>query len=675
MTQIEANATCIVPEVVRTWISPELFPNRPGVIGVRDIVDYYFPESASLPKAQVAEAIMLVNQLLIPSNESFYIDHESMLPVLSRNLSESSPHHDIPSGEKPPCFKLFIQFRPRHYPNHRDGYDYVTSTINSLIDNASAGNTTLMWLNQPINIHVIDPKDFGFLGERTRICRLQRENNSLGYLILQAKETHLGLPYFAIRYAIEDQAESKVDQPRKLKTAFTFELSYNNDNYNHRHQTINWDDDGKGEWLSNVFGEPFVQYKDEKLSVLNQPLIINSWEFDTLYKICARYYDGGPQLSKEEKRNARSRYYLELTNVAAKTLFQAVFNETNVTNEIMVNHGSIALPKKTDDAIEPYTKLRIKEELHSLGRNKTDINGACVTPATNQYTPGEYLIYDRVWKGKNIWKDVNEFSELLTRAYHHNPQRFWYYFFELGLDHVLPYYRNLTDSNSGIGLPFVPGMFDLIPSLSKYHDIDQQKEYEQSDEYFMQACLALASYALEEKMEPFSALVVKDGKIISYAHNEISYDGFEEIHAETIAMAKGSKSKEVNGDKTLSGCTLFSSATPCDACTYSIRRRKGIEQIKCGVETNQANLDRLTDPTLHLTEEKAGPPPVVTIGILEDDVHKFYTEVAQYTYPFIKYKRGLRIIDTRHRDSRIAYFHDEPLVPIGVTRFKGEPIF
>lgn len=674
MTQIEAPVTYAVPEVVRTWINPELFPNRPGVIGVRDIVDYYFPESASLPKAQVAEGIMLVNQLLLPSESSFYIDQESMLPVLNRNMTRTSFEENAPVGETPPCFKLFVQFRPRHHPNNDSEYDHVVATLNSLIDDASLGNATLMWLNRPVDLQTIDPKEFGFLGKRTRICKLQRENNSLGYLILEAKETHLGLPYFAIQYAVDDQTEIEVDQPRKLKTVFMFELSNNNDNYNQRQQMTSWDDRGKGEWLSNYYGEPFVHYKDDELSVINRPLIINSWEFDTLYKTCARYYDGGPQLSEEEKRNARSRYYLELAGVAAKVLYQAVIQEPNVTNEIMVDYGGCQLPKKTDDAIETYTKWRIKQDLLSLGRFKTDINENRVTPATNQYTSGEYLIYDRVWKGKNIWKETGEFSDLLTKAYHHNPQRFWHYFFALGLDYVLPYFRNLSDMKSGVGLPYSPGMFDLIPSLSKYHDNDPQREFEQPDEYFMQACLALASYALEEKMEPFGTLIVKDGKIISYAHNEISNDGFEDLHAETIAMVKASKSKEMNGDKTLSGSTLFSSATPCDACTYSIRRRKGIERVKCGVETDQANLEKLTDPNLAKTEEKAGLPPVVTIGLLEDEVHDFYTNVVHYTYPFIKNKRGLRIIDTRHRDLRITYFRDERLESVGVASFAGEPL-
>lgn len=66
---------------------------------------------------------------------------------------------------------------------------------------------------------------------------------------------------------------------------------------------------------------------------------------------------------------------------------------------------------------------------------------------------------------------------------------------------------------------------------------------------------------------PFGAVIVKDGKIITSAHNTVVESVDATAHAEINAIRQASK---ILNTKDLSDCILFTSAEPCPMCLSAI---------------------------------------------------------------------------------------------------------
>lgn len=67
---------------------------------------------------------------------------------------------------------------------------------------------------------------------------------------------------------------------------------------------------------------------------------------------------------------------------------------------------------------------------------------------------------------------------------------------------------------------------------------------------------------------PFGAVVVRDGEVISKAHNEVIKTNDPTMHAEINAIRKASKKLKTFD---LSGCVLYSSCMPCPMCLAAIK--------------------------------------------------------------------------------------------------------
>jgi len=67
---------------------------------------------------------------------------------------------------------------------------------------------------------------------------------------------------------------------------------------------------------------------------------------------------------------------------------------------------------------------------------------------------------------------------------------------------------------------------------------------------------------------PFGAVIVKDGKVIAKAHNQVLLKQDPTAHAEVVAIRKACKKLNTID---LSGCTLYASAKPCPMCTGVIQ--------------------------------------------------------------------------------------------------------
>jgi len=67
---------------------------------------------------------------------------------------------------------------------------------------------------------------------------------------------------------------------------------------------------------------------------------------------------------------------------------------------------------------------------------------------------------------------------------------------------------------------------------------------------------------------PFGAVIVKDGKIISKAHNMVLKLNDATAHAEMNVIRKASKKL---GTYDLSGCEIYTTCMPCPMCMGAIR--------------------------------------------------------------------------------------------------------
>ena len=90
---------------------------------------------------------------------------------------------------------------------------------------------------------------------------------------------------------------------------------------------------------------------------------------------------------------------------------------------------------------------------------------------------------------------------------------------------------------------------------------------ENSEEYLHEA-IALAYANAEKGGRPFGAVIVRDGRIVASAVNEIVQTGDPTSHAELNAIRIASRAL---GSPDLAGCSVFASGHPCPMCMAAMR--------------------------------------------------------------------------------------------------------
>jgi tRNA(adenine34) deaminase len=89
----------------------------------------------------------------------------------------------------------------------------------------------------------------------------------------------------------------------------------------------------------------------------------------------------------------------------------------------------------------------------------------------------------------------------------------------------------------------------------------------QSDQYFMGEALRQAARAYEAEEVPIGAVVVRNGKIIGRAFNQVELLKDATAHAEMLALTQA---EAVAGDWRLTDCTLYVTKEPCPMCAGAI---------------------------------------------------------------------------------------------------------
>jgi tRNA(adenine34) deaminase len=89
----------------------------------------------------------------------------------------------------------------------------------------------------------------------------------------------------------------------------------------------------------------------------------------------------------------------------------------------------------------------------------------------------------------------------------------------------------------------------------------------QSDDYFMSEALRQAAKAYEAGEVPVGAVIVREGRIIARAANQVELLKDATAHAEMLALTQA---EEAVGDWRLTDCTLYVTKEPCPMCAGAV---------------------------------------------------------------------------------------------------------
>jgi len=101
----------------------------------------------------------------------------------------------------------------------------------------------------------------------------------------------------------------------------------------------------------------------------------------------------------------------------------------------------------------------------------------------------------------------------------------------------------------------------------------------QSDHYFMGEALRQATRAYESEETPIGAVIVRNGRVIARAYNQVELLKDATAHAEMLALTQA---EEVVGDWRLTDCTLYVTKEPCPMCAGALAHVR-VDRIVFGV--------------------------------------------------------------------------------------------
>lgn len=140
-------------------------------------------------------------------------------------------------------------------------------------------------------------------------------------------------------------------------------------------------------------------------------------------------------------------------------------------------------------------------------------------------------------------------------------------------------------------------MDDSLPIIDLY-----------SDAYFMGEALRLAKKAFAAEEVPIGAVIVRQGKIIGRACNQVEQLKDATAHAEMLVITQA---EAVVGDWRLTDCTLYVTKEPCAMCAGAMVHARlarvvfGAGDPRCGAAGGVLNL--LQFPSFnHVCEIKGG---------------------------------------------------------------------
>lgn len=102
--------------------------------------------------------------------------------------------------------------------------------------------------------------------------------------------------------------------------------------------------------------------------------------------------------------------------------------------------------------------------------------------------------------------------------------------------------------------------------------------------FFMRLAVRKARQGIQNGQTPFGACIVKKGKPVSLAHNQVWRSGDITAHAEIVAIRQACrKLKTID----LSGCVIYSTCEPCPMCFAACHWAR-LSKIVYGVKIGDA---------------------------------------------------------------------------------------
>jgi tRNA(adenine34) deaminase len=119
----------------------------------------------------------------------------------------------------------------------------------------------------------------------------------------------------------------------------------------------------------------------------------------------------------------------------------------------------------------------------------------------------------------------------------------------------------------------------MTGSESNFQSIDMS-----SDDHFMGEALRQARLAYDAGEVPVGAVIVRGGRIIAKAFNQVELLKDATAHAEILAITQASAAI---GDWRLTGCVLFVTKEPCPMCAGAIMLSR-IDRLVFGARDDRA---------------------------------------------------------------------------------------
>ncbi len=141
-----------------------------------------------------------------------------------------------------------------------------------------------------------------------------------------------------------------------------------------------------------------------------------------------------------------------------------------------------------------------------------------------------------------------------------------------------------------------------------------------SDDYFMGEALRQARKAFDIEEVPIGCVIVRDGRVIARAYNQVEMLKDATAHAEMLAITQA---EAAVGDWRLNECTLYVTKEPCPMCAGAIVHARlgrlvyGVRDEKGGGAGSLFNIVR-HDSLNHRAEVCGGVREAECLQLLQD---------------------------------------------------------
>jgi len=108
-------------------------------------------------------------------------------------------------------------------------------------------------------------------------------------------------------------------------------------------------------------------------------------------------------------------------------------------------------------------------------------------------------------------------------------------------------------------------------------------------EEYMEIAFEEARIGFNNDEVPIGVVIVKDGEIISKAHNNKNSDNLVTSHAEIIAIENAEKT--INNWR-LDGCDMYITLEPCPMCASAIKQAR-IDNVYCALSNSDSNNNKI----------------------------------------------------------------------------------